>query len=120
MGTFGERLKYYRQRAGLSQPQFSQLLTRLNGVGFSQTQISALEHRSTAPREDVVIALAEGLHISPRDLYTHENGTTPSLTMDEQQLIRFVRCQNWDRALRVVADMIGAQGLIAEKSEDGK
>lgn len=63
MKTFGELVRYYRELRGWSQEQ----LARKSGL--NRGRIAAIEHRKQkkAPA-DAVVALAEALFISPRDL----------------------------------------------------
>jgi len=58
---FGEKLKELRQRAGKSQEEVVKELTEMfyGQAHISQSTLSALEQRRTAPREAVLQVLAE-------------------------------------------------------------
>jgi transcriptional regulator with XRE-family HTH domain len=60
MNSFGERLRELRKRTGLSQAEIAELINQqFRDTRMSQTTLSALEQRVSAPRQEVIEMLAE-------------------------------------------------------------
>lgn len=62
---FGDKLRALRLKIGKSQSEVAQEIEELFGesIRMSQSTISALEQRETAPREDVLEVLAHYFHV---------------------------------------------------------
>lgn len=61
--AFAERLKYLMQQRGLSQYQLAHL------SGLSESTISKYINSDTKPNFNSILALAEALMVSPKDLF---------------------------------------------------
>lgn len=82
--TFGERLRQLRKKAGKNQTTVAnELNERYPDARVSQTTVSALEGRISAPREDVLRILAE--------YYDVPVGHFFELVEDREQHIDFAR-----------------------------
>lgn len=60
---FPERLKYYREKAGLSQKDLSMLIGRTSGA------VNNYERGVSLPRIDDIIKIIEILNVEPNQLY---------------------------------------------------
>lgn len=82
--TFGERLRALRKSTGKRQQHMAdEINARYPDARMSQTTVSALEQRASAPREDVLTFLAEYFGVSPGYFY--------ELTEDREAQIDFAR-----------------------------
>ena len=71
--NFGERLKLFRKKAGLTQPELAHL------IGVHETTIRRWENDdNTTPRLEEIKALAKALRVSEQDLLNDSNSTQSS------------------------------------------
>jgi transcriptional regulator with XRE-family HTH domain len=99
---FPELLRWYRQRAGLSQNR----LARLAGIdpAYVNRIEAAAPDDAVVPRLPILAALGAALELTPAErdrLYFAAGRLPPALS----------RLGQWDSALAVVADLLTAPGL---------
>lgn len=71
--NFGKRLKLFRKKAGLTQPELAHL------IGVHETTIRRWENDdNTTPRLEEIKTLAKALNISEQDLLNDNNNSTQS------------------------------------------
>lgn len=73
--SFGEKLRELRKNAGKSQMEVVQEIERLftSRIRISQTTLSTLEQRPTAPRGDILEVLAEYYGVPIADFFESQN-----------------------------------------------
>lgn len=77
--TFGERLKSLRRQTGKSQVEVAtELAEMFPDIRMSQTTLSALEQRATAPRGEVLECLARYYNVPLKYFFEEENSADES------------------------------------------
>lgn len=94
MSSFGERLKRLRDKTGKTQAEVAaEISARFPDNQISQTGLSALENRDTAPRETVLRILSNYYHVSP------------TYFLEDQQKIEQERRSRRQRALEYINEI---------------
>jgi len=123
----GQRIKYYRKLAGLTQEQLAQK------TGLSQNYISMLEQNKVGFSKPTLEKIAQALNISVGDLFKEgtkepESSLPDSLLSDPDFIIHFSAYQKFKslpegeqkEALRKVLESYVKAVEAAKKVEEGK
>ena len=82
MGTFGEKLKYYRLASNLTQEELA------NKCGMKKQSISRYEKSDREPNIYIAKTIADALGISLEALADEEKSRDPDDLMEELQMLR--------------------------------
>lgn len=79
---FKENLKYWRNKANLTQEQLSEK------IGYGIGYISEIESRNMFPKPETIDAIANALNITPAQLFEQQGCPTNTINFDKKTFIK--------------------------------
>lgn len=97
---FGKKIKHLRKARGITQEQMAdEIRAQFPGVKMSQTTLSSLEMRRSAPRNEIVDMLSQYFQCNPMDFIIFDS---ISLSATEQLLLTEWRDGNIERCMEIM------------------
>lgn len=88
---FKENLKYWRNKAGLTQEQLSEK------IGYGLGYISEIESRNMFPKPETIDAISRALGISAAQLFEEKGSPVNAIRFDSADFVRQVSDELYDR-----------------------
>ena len=79
---FKENLKYWRNKANLTQEQLSEK------IGYGGGYISEIESRNIVPKPETIDAIAKSLNIKPSQLFEEQGCPINAIRFDKQEFVK--------------------------------
>lgn len=102
----GKRIKYYREKMGLTQRKFAELL------GVSNTRVSNWELGDSRPDVDLLMGICEVLHVAADELLDIKL-SDEKLTREEKEIVDTFRNFSGEDKIR----LFGYMEALKEKSQ---
>ncbi|MBQ9205161.1 MAG: helix-turn-helix transcriptional regulator [Treponema sp.] len=79
---FKENLRYWRNKAGLTQEQLSEK------IGYGTGYISEIESRNMFPKPETIDAISKALNITPAQLFEEQGCPKNTITFDKEAFVK--------------------------------
>ena len=89
--AFKENLKYWRNKAGLTQEQLSEK------IGYGSGYISEIESRSMFPKPETIDAIAKALNISAPQLFEEQGCPKNAINFDRKGFVKEISNELYER-----------------------
>ena len=96
--AFKENLKYWRNKAGLTQEQLSEK------IGYGSGYISEIESRNMFPKPETIDAIARVLNITTTQLFEEQGCPKNAIIFDRQEFIKEVSGELYERLNKSMLD----------------
>ena len=88
---FKDNLKYWRNKANLTQEQLSEK------IGYGGGYISEIEIRNIFPKPETIDAIANALNIRPAQLFEEQSCPVNSIRFDKKEFVKEVSSEIYER-----------------------
>ena len=88
---FKENLKYWRNKANLTQEQLSEK------IGYGGGYISEIESRNIFPKPETIDAIAKALNIIPAQLFEEQGCPRNTIRFDKKEFVDEISSGIYDR-----------------------
>ena len=88
---FKENLKYWRNKANLTQEQLSEK------IGYGGGYISEIESRNMFPKPETIDAIAKALDIAPAQLFEEQGCPKNTIYFDKKEFVKEISAELYER-----------------------
>ena len=88
---FKENLKYWRNKANLTQEQLSEK------IGYGTGYISEIESRNIFPKPETIDAISKALQISPAQLFEEQGCPKNAISFDKEAFVKEILSGLYER-----------------------
>lgn len=96
--SFKENLKYWRNKAGLTQEQLSEK------IGYGAGYISEIESRNMFPKPETIDAIANALNVSAPQLFEEQGCPKNTISFDREKFVKEVSSELFETLNKSMLD----------------